>query len=184
MGVLVLVVGPSGAGKDSLIAGAQEKLTGDRRFVFPRRVVTRQATAHEDHDTLSAEQFAAELGRHSFALHWQAHGLSYGLRRETCDQVAVGRFVVCNVSRAVVSSARERFGAVAAVYVDAQPELRAARIAARGRDTATGSRIDPARGEVPPGDCEFTIDNSGVLSEAVGAFTDVLLAIAGERPHR
>ena len=42
-GVLVLVVGPSGAGKDSLLAAAQHVLAGNTGFVFPTRDVTRPA---------------------------------------------------------------------------------------------------------------------------------------------
>ena len=38
-GRLVLVVGPSGAGKDSVLRHAGERLAGASRFVFPRRVV-------------------------------------------------------------------------------------------------------------------------------------------------
>ena len=37
----MLVVGPSGAGKDAVLRVARERLAGDRRFVFPSRVVTR-----------------------------------------------------------------------------------------------------------------------------------------------
>ena len=41
LGSLVLVVGPSGVGKDTLIGGAKQALENDRRFTFVRRVVTR-----------------------------------------------------------------------------------------------------------------------------------------------
>ena len=49
-GILFFVVGPSGAGKDSLIEGARS--IGEP-FVFARRVITRPAgSAGEDHDEL------------------------------------------------------------------------------------------------------------------------------------
>ncbi len=47
-GRLVLVVGPSGAGKDTLIGLAQAACAEDGTIVFPRRVVTREASASED----------------------------------------------------------------------------------------------------------------------------------------
>ena len=49
-GRLVLVVGPSGAGKDTLIAGARVKCLNNPTIVFPRRVVTRAASVAEDND--------------------------------------------------------------------------------------------------------------------------------------
>jgi len=182
-GALVLVVGPSGAGKDSLIAGARERLAGDARFIFSRRVVTRPPTAYENHDTTTPDEFAALFVSGRFALHWQAHGLSYGLPQEVIEQAEAGAVVVCNVSRGIVAPARAQFGKVAAVYVDAQPELRKARIAARGRDAPSGSRVDQSRAELTPAACEFVIDNSGALETAVNAFTSVLLAIAEDRTH-
>ena len=77
-GRLVLVVGPSGAGKDTLIAAGRAALGEDPRFVFPRRVVTRPAVAAlEDHESVSPEAFAAARQAGAFALDWEAHGLCY-----------------------------------------------------------------------------------------------------------
>ena len=184
-GLLVLVAGPSGAGKDTLIAAAREALAGDARYVFARRIVTRAKNSFENHDTLSAEQFAAGIAAGRFALHWQAHGLSYGLARTIDEQIAEGKVVVCNVSRAAIPAARERYARVAVIHVDAHPDVRAARIAARGRDAAAGSRIDPARNELAFA-CDVTIDNSGPLATSAAEFTHALVALAdhaaGARP--
>jgi ribose 1,5-bisphosphokinase len=180
-GTLVLVVGPSGAGKDTLISAARERLAGDARYVFVRRIVTRAENAFEDHDTVTAEQFATTVAAGGYALHWQAHGLSYGLSRSIDDQIARGLVVVCNASRGIVLAARERYRQVAVILVDARPEVRAARIAARGRDAAAGSRSDPARAETAAADCDVVIDNSADLATASAAFTRALIAI-GNRP--
>jgi ribose 1,5-bisphosphokinase PhnN len=46
-GRLLAVVGPSGAGKDTLIARARTRLAGDPMIVFPLRIVTRAASARK-----------------------------------------------------------------------------------------------------------------------------------------
>ena len=104
LGRLVLVVGPSGAGKDTLIAGARAACASDHFIVFPRGVITRPSTATEDHDTMSVEAFrqAAALGR--FALWWEAHGLFYGIPTSIDDDIRARRTIVCNVSRTITAA--------------------------------------------------------------------------------
>ena len=173
-GVLVLVVGPSGAGKDALINAARVHLAGDPRFVFPRRVVTRASSAFEDHDSIDAEDFTRAVRAQAFALHWQAHSLGYGIPRSIESQMAQGRIVVCNVSRTVIEAARAQFARVQVVYVDARPEVRAARIAKRGRDAAEGSRSDPDRAGPGPLSYDVLIDNSDELDTAIAKFNSTL----------
>ena len=53
-GALVAVVGPSGAGKDTLIAHAKAALGDEPQVDFVRRCVTRPSDGQtEDHDTLA-----------------------------------------------------------------------------------------------------------------------------------
>ena len=80
-GRLVLVVGPSGAGKDTLIGLAQAACAGDHTIIFLRRVVTREASASEDNQQISPEAFRQACARGDFAMHWEAHGHGYGLPR-------------------------------------------------------------------------------------------------------
>lgn len=142
-GRLVLVVGPSGAGKDTLIAGARAACTDDATVVFPRRVVTRATTADEDHDTMTPEAFAQAAAAGRFALSWEAHGLRYGIPIAIDADIAAGRTVVVNVSRTIIALARRRYATVAAVEVTAPPEILRARLAGRDRrsDGALAERM-------------------------------------------
>ncbi|MCJ2085460.1 phosphonate metabolism protein/1,5-bisphosphokinase (PRPP-forming) PhnN [Methylobacterium sp. E-005] len=132
-GCLVLVVGPSGAGKDTLIRLAREALAGDPRYVFPRRLVTRPPSADEDNDEIDAAAFAEGCAAGRFTLHWRAHGLGYAIPAEAGRLAAAGHVVVCNVSRRVVAQARAAGLPVSVVEITAPPEILMQRLAARGR---------------------------------------------------
>jgi ribose 1,5-bisphosphokinase len=129
----VLVVGPSGAGKDTLLGLAKAACAEDRQIVFPRRIVTREASAAEDNVAVSADEFRRRLDHGDFAVHWEAHGLAYALPRAIDDDIRAGRTVVANVSRTVISPLRQAYAHVVVVAVTAPPEVLAQRLAARAR---------------------------------------------------
>jgi ribose 1,5-bisphosphokinase len=161
----VLVVGPSGAGKDTLLGLAKIACTGDRNIVFPRRAVTREASQAEDNEQLSPEAFRQGVARGEFATHWQAHGHHYGLPRAIEDDVREGRTVVVNVSRTVVDALRRAYAAVVVIGVTAPPEILAERLAirARGSDGKIEQRLGRAVDET--GAPDFTIHNVGNAQE-------------------
>ncbi|MGH1570118.1 phosphonate metabolism protein/1,5-bisphosphokinase (PRPP-forming) PhnN [Methylobacterium sp. P31] len=132
-GCLVLVVGPSGAGKDTLIRLARDALAGDPRYIFPRRLVTRPPSADEDNDQIDEAAFAEGCRSGRFTLSWRAHGLGYALPEEAGRLAADGHVVVCNVSRRVVAEARAVCPPVSVVEITAPPAILAQRLAARGR---------------------------------------------------
>jgi ribose 1,5-bisphosphokinase len=174
-GTLFLVVGPSGVGKDSIIAGAAECLRGNRRIVFARRVITRPATAGgEDHIALSPTEFAERRDGGRLMLHWHAHGLDYGLPRELAAALAAGSSVVANVSRTVVDEARDHLAPVSVVAVSASSETLAARLAGRGRESAADIASRLRRASAVPANADFVIDNDGSLDEAIRRFVAVL----------
>ena len=132
-GIFFFVVGPSGAGKDSLIDGARDVL-GD--FVFARRVVTRpHGSPGEDHEALDETGFARLEEQGGFLITWSAHGLRYGLRHDLLDALSQGRHVVANGSRAMVDMLSTRVPRLVVVEVSAPASVLAARILARGRET-------------------------------------------------
>jgi ribose 1,5-bisphosphokinase len=146
-GRLVLVVGPSGAGKDTLLALARAACADARGIVFPRRVVTREASPSEDNAQVSFEDFQRALSRGDFAVHWQAHGHCYALPRAIDDDIRAGRTVVANGSRTVVEAVRRDYAAVTVVSVTAPPESLAGRLAARAR-SSDGQLADRLRRDV------------------------------------
>jgi ribose 1,5-bisphosphokinase len=142
-GRLVLVVGPSGAGKDTLIGIARSRLANDVRARFPRRVVTRSSSVFEDNLAMTPAEFDTAAGQGAFALQWRAHDHAYGVPCEIDDEIRAGKTVVVNVSRTIVGEARKRYRNVTVVLITAPAELLAQRVAARRRasDTSVAERL-------------------------------------------
>ncbi|MBR0840624.1 phosphonate metabolism protein/1,5-bisphosphokinase (PRPP-forming) PhnN [Bradyrhizobium liaoningense] len=132
-GRLVLVVGPSGAGKDTLLRLAQAACADDHDVVFPRRVVTRESSVAEDNIAVGSDEFRRGLDHGDFAVHWDAHGHSYALPLEINDDIRAGRAVVANVSRTVIGALRQTYANVVVVAITAPPDVLAQRLAARAR---------------------------------------------------
>lgn len=174
-GRLVLVVGPSGAGKDTILRGAKDACAGDASIVFPRRVVTREATGDESHDSMNEADFAAAARAGTFALSWEAHGLCYGVPHTINADVRLGRGVVCNVSRGIVASARTLYANVTSVLVTAPADVLAARLAARARaaDASLAARIE-RNSNYSGFSADVVINNDGAAEDAVAIFVDFL----------
>jgi len=134
-GRLVLVVGPSGAGKDTLLGLAKAACADDANIVFSRRAITREATASEDNEELSPPAFQEALEHGAFAVNWEAHGHCYALRSAIDDDIRAGRTVIANVSRTVIGAMRRVYADVVVIAITAPPEILAQRLASRGRSS-------------------------------------------------
>jgi ribose 1,5-bisphosphokinase len=145
-GRLILIVGPSGAGKDTLIGIARQLLAGVAHIKFPRRVVTRPSSQFEDNIAMTPAEFDAALGQGGFALHWGAHGHAYGVSKDIDDDIRAGNTVAVNVSRTIIADVRRRYRNVTVVSITAPADVLAARLAARGRasDGSIGERVQRA----------------------------------------
>lgn len=132
--MLILIVGPSGAGKDTLLNGVRDRIGEPAGMRFVRRVITRPGDlGEEEHESVSEQEFELREQAGDFALSWRAHGLRYGIPADISFDLARGRVVIANVSRAVVAEAVAKFP-VAVVEITAPRDLLEARLAERGRE--------------------------------------------------
>ncbi|AXC48683.1 phosphonate metabolism protein/1,5-bisphosphokinase (PRPP-forming) PhnN [Paracoccus suum] len=168
------LVGPSGAGKDTLLAVAKAARPD---LLLARRVITRPSEAGgEDFEGVSNAEFDAR--RPEFALTWAAHGLRYAIPASLRAAQCAGRTVIFNGSRGMLAEAARAFAPLSVIALEAAPEVLAARLAARGREDAADIRARLARADLSlpelPGVPVHRIDNSGDLGAAVAALLAVL----------
>lgn len=166
-GRLVCVMGPSGAGKDTLIAYARAR-SDPTRVLFAHRYITRPTEAGgENHVALTAAEFAARRAAGLFALAWESHGYAYGIGSELDLWLAAGFTVVANIARAAWSDAARRYPGLSGVLVTAAPAVLAERLAARGREDAAAIAERLKREVTLPEDPAIhRLDNSGDLAVA------------------
>ncbi len=176
-GRLVLVVGPSGVGKDSVLDGARAALKDNPDVVFPRRVVTRApGLGGEDYIPATESDFAAQAQRGGFALHWPAHGLHYGIPKSIDGDLAAGRQVVVNVSRGSIDEARRKYPGLLVIGITASPEVLRRRLEQRGRESPAEieERLGRAAAFRLQGDDVVILNNDGALADTVQAFLALL----------
>ena len=173
--MLLLVVGPSGAGKDTLLDAARQALAGDPSVRFVQRDITRpREAAGEQHNPIDLETFRQRRATAAYALHWEAHGLCYGIPADVEADLATGRVVVASVSRSVIEHAQRRFP-TRVLEITAPPALLAQRLAARGREDAQNIAARLARTLPLPASVDVvTIVNDGTPEQGAARLLDAI----------
>jgi len=184
-GRLIYVMGPSGAGKDTLLTYARAQLgeTGaetETPVLFAHRYITRAADAGgENHIALTPAEFAVRAALGLFALEWRSHGLRYGIGREIDLWLARGATVVINGSRGYCNDALAAYPTMGVVLIEADNQVLARRLASRGRESEQQVRDRLAHQpafELPVGAQFARIDNSGSPTEGGDALVRALSA--------
>ncbi|MFL6676937.1 MAG: phosphonate metabolism protein/1,5-bisphosphokinase (PRPP-forming) PhnN [Burkholderiaceae bacterium] len=180
---LIAVVGPSGAGKDSVLRGWRASL-GPVAPAVARRMITRPPDDSESHEPATPGDFAGLRDRGLLATWWHAHGLDYGVRRSELAPLAEGRWVVLNGSRAHLPALRLQAPGVRVVCVSAPAHVLAARLASRGREDtqARGARL--ARAVAAPVASDLELVNDGDLGECVAALSRWWAALTSGAPRQ
>lgn len=177
-GILLYIIGASGSGKDSLMSYARCSLAQDTNVVFAHRYITRPHDAGgENHVALSEAEFESRLSRKLFPLHWNSHGMRYGIGCELNHWLAKGLTVILNGSRAHLPDASKNYPELIPVLIEVSSDVLRARLLARGRENEEDieSRLQRAK--------EFErlhhakllrISNDALLEESGPAFVDLI----------
>ena len=173
--MIFAVVGPSGAGKDTLIDGVIAARPDLRRM---RRVITRpSASGGEDFEGVSDPEFQRRLTAGDFALYWQAHGLHYAIPR---SQLEMPGDAIFNGSRAALGQALGRVRDLVVVLVTAPDEVLAHRLAARGREAEHDIRARLSRAAfcLPAGITPRVVVNDGTAEVGIARLLAALQPVS------
>lgn len=135
-GRLIYLIGPSGAGKDTVLRWFRDHPQHCPSLHVARRTISRSAgDPHEPHEAVSAAEFQHLCERGDFALHWEANTLHYGVRHTELRPMDRGHDVLVNGSRRFLPQARRSYPDLVAAYLTVPPHIQRARLLARGRET-------------------------------------------------
>ena len=180
-GRIFAIVGPSGAGKDTLMEAARRRLP---ELHMVRRVITRPSEAGgEDFEGVTEAEFQRGLETGAFALWWSAHGLRYGIPLSVTERLDAGETVVFNGSRGALLQAQKVFPGLVTLNITAPADVLAERLAARGREAGEdlARRLERASHALPDGLRVRNICNDGRLEDAVEALVAALQPASLER---
>ncbi|MES2730554.1 MAG: phosphonate metabolism protein/1,5-bisphosphokinase (PRPP-forming) PhnN [Bacteroidota bacterium] len=180
-GKLFYVIGPSGAGKDSVMTYAREKIDGQLPVLFAHRYITRPADAGgENHVYLSPNEFLKRKALGLFALDWQSHGNFYGIGTEINTWLAGGATVVVNGSREYLPTATERFPQMWVVLISVSPEVLYQRLVARRRETMEEINCRIERSQQISAISHprvLHLTNDTILEETGAKFIDLIISV-------
>jgi ribose 1,5-bisphosphokinase len=174
---LVYVVGPSGSGKDSVMAYARAQLAGQPLVQFAHRYITRPAHAGgENHIALTEAEFNARVQAGLFAMRWQSHGKGYGIGTEVNQWLSKGITVVVNGSREYLPQAMKNYPELLAITIEVAPDILKQRLLKRGRETEAEIDMRMNRNRIlqlshPKG---IVVHNNGALEEAGAVLVDLI----------
>ncbi|MBU0785088.1 MAG: phosphonate metabolism protein/1,5-bisphosphokinase (PRPP-forming) PhnN [Gammaproteobacteria bacterium] len=174
---LFYVVGPSGSGKDSIMAYARAQLAGQPMVQFAHRYITRPAQAGgENHIALSPAEFQARVQAGLFAMHWQSHGNRYGIGTEINQWLGKGITVVVNGSREYLPQALLLYPELLPVTIEVAPDILKQRLMRRGRETEADieARINRNRTMQLSHPEGSRLNNNGTLEEAGNVLVNLI----------
>lgn len=179
-GLLILVVGNSGSGKDSIMKGIKKRYPPDLKPVhLTQRYITRPTSDSEDNVSITPEEFKEMSTQDKFALEWHIYGLDYGVPIEIDDWLKKGHPVLVNVSRSIVKKAREIYQNIIVVFIEVPFEVTLKRVKERARESGKRleERIERAKENQKFSEADFVVDNSGTLENAINQFLEYIVNI-------
>ena len=171
---IVLIVGASGVGKDTLLRGVKAKVGAN----FLKRYITREPDNNESNYYLDVDAFIALKEKSYFISSWEAHGNHYGIAKEHIHE----GLNIISISRSAIKDFEKTFDEVITINITVSKELLRQRLQNRGRESKEEIEKRIQR-SYPKIECQNLIefDNSLSLEESIEKFVKLLESINNEK---
>lgn len=171
---IVLIVGASGVGKDTLIRNIKEKI--DANFI--QRYITRIPDTNESNFYLDIKAFELLKTKEYFVSTWGAHENLYGIAKE---HIIKGLNII-SISRGAIKDFEEHYEDVTTINITIPKELLYKRLQQRGRESQEAIEKRVARSyEKIEAKRLIDFDNSDLLENSIEKFLDLLQSIKSEK---
>lgn len=137
---IILLVGPSGSGKDSLLRLARKEFKSDPTIAFARRYITRPPDTSEDNYYIDPVGFTHLEETGFFLSTWRAHGNCYGIPGHLFSDRQPYATLICSVSRAATADFEEHNPQATTIEISVSKDVLRSRLRERGREQ--GGDID------------------------------------------
>jgi ribose 1,5-bisphosphokinase len=182
-GRLLYVMGPSGAGKDSLMGWLKERLSSQPAVYWAQRTIDRPRSANDAlHEALTSLEFFDQQTQGCFALYWHANGHQYGIRKTELHALHTGAWVVVNGSREYLPALLQNYPDAMALHITAPTQTLRQRLLARGRESFNDVEARLQRAvefTVPPNAQTLEFVNNGLLEDCGLALVHALQKLPG-----
>lgn len=179
---IILLVGPSGVGKDTLLRGAREHFcsltTGQdsRSIGFVRRYITRPPDTNEDNYYVDREGFLLLEQSDFFLSTWQAHNNHYGIASHSVHRPNGHSALLISISRSKIADFENSFPRTTTIQVTAHEEVLRDRLAGRARETEEQIKKRLLRARQQPVARDLVVfHNDQPLEESRKAFNSLLV---------
>jgi ribose 1,5-bisphosphokinase len=178
-GKLLLVIGASAAGKDTLVQWARRELPGASPIRIVEREITRGLGPHQHHVPVTDAEFARRSQSGYYLLQWSAHGVHYGIPGAVRELLDSGECVLTIASRSILPAARALACDARFIEIRAPRAVLEQRLLARGgrSDSELSGRLARADSFAPEGPDVHPLDNGGALIDSGPAFVALLLRL-------
>lgn len=170
---IVLIVGASGVGKDTLLRGIKEKVDAN----FLKRYITREPDSNESNYYLDKNAFLTLKEKNYFISTWEAHENCYAIAKE---HIKNGVNII-SISRGAIKDFEKIFDEVATINITIPKELLRQRLLKRGRESKEQIEKRIQR-SYPQIECKNLIefDNSDTLEKSIEKFINLIQSIKNE----